>query len=110
MSTGGAVVRALTSHQCGQGSNPGVNTTCGLSLLFILSFALKGFFVLLQFSPLLKNQHFQIPIRPGMVVKKTIKCGASSLLTLNGFCTLSCADHVVHTWKVSSRFKLACPL
>ena len=75
MSTGGAVVRALTSHQCGQGSNPGVNTTCGLSLLFILSFALKGFFVVLQFSPLLKNQHFQIPIRPGMGSQRTITCG-----------------------------------
>ena len=75
MSTGGAVVRALTSHQCGQGSNPGVNTTCGLSLLFILSFALKGFLVVLQFSPLLKNQHFQIPIRPGMGSQRTITCG-----------------------------------
>ena len=69
------MVRALTSHQCGQGSNPGVNTTCGLSLLFILSFALKGFLVVLQFSPLLKNQHFQIPIRPGMGSQRTITCG-----------------------------------
>ena len=63
------VVRTIASRQCGRGSNPGVNTTCGLSLLFILSFALKGFFRVFQFSPLLKNQHFQIPIRPGMVVK-----------------------------------------
>ena len=63
------VVRAIASHQCGRGSNPGVNTTCGLSLLFILAFALKGFLGVFQFSPLLKNQHFQIPIRPGMVVK-----------------------------------------
>ena len=29
----------------------------------------KVFFLVLQFSPLLKNRHFQIPIRPGMVVK-----------------------------------------
>ena len=63
------VVRAIASHQCGRGSNPGVNTTCGLSLLFILAFALKGFFGVFQFSPLLKNQHFQIPIQPRMVVK-----------------------------------------
>ena len=63
------VVRAIASHQCGRGSNPGVNTTCGLSLLFILAFALKCFLGVFQFSPLLKNQHFQIPIRPGMVVK-----------------------------------------
>ena len=28
----GAVVRALTSHQCGPGSNPGLGVICGLSL------------------------------------------------------------------------------
>ena len=33
----GAVVRALTSHQCGPGSNPGVDPICGLSLLLVLS-------------------------------------------------------------------------
>ena len=37
---GGAVVRALASHQC---SNPGVDAMCGLSLLLVLSFALRGF-------------------------------------------------------------------
>ena len=40
---GGAVVRALASHQCGLGSNPGVDAICGLSLLLILSFAPRGF-------------------------------------------------------------------
>ena len=39
----GAVVRLLTSQQCDQGSNPGLNTTCGLSLLLVLSFAPRGF-------------------------------------------------------------------
>ena len=39
----GAVVRALASHKCGSGSNPGVDTVCGLSLLFVLSFAPRGF-------------------------------------------------------------------
>ena len=43
-SKGGAVVRALASHQCGPGSNPGVNTICGLSLLLVLSLAPRGFF------------------------------------------------------------------
>ena len=38
-----AVVRALASHQCGLGSNPGVDAICGLSLLLILSFAPRGF-------------------------------------------------------------------
>ena len=39
----GAVVRALASHQCGPGSNPGVDAMCGLSLLLVLSLALRGF-------------------------------------------------------------------
>ena len=42
-SKGGAVVRALTSHQCGPGSNPGVDAICVLSLLLVLSFAPRGF-------------------------------------------------------------------
>ena len=42
-SRGGAVVRALASHQCGPGSNPGVDAICGLSLLLVLSFAPRGF-------------------------------------------------------------------
>ena len=39
----GAVVRALTSHQCGPGSNPGVDAICGLSLLLVLPLAPRGF-------------------------------------------------------------------
>ena len=35
LSKGGAVVRALTSHQCGPGSNPGVSAICGLSLFVV---------------------------------------------------------------------------
>ena len=31
------MVRALASHQCGPGSNPGVDAICGLSLLLVLS-------------------------------------------------------------------------
>ena len=34
---------ALASHQCGPGSNPGVDVICGLSLLLVLSFAPRGF-------------------------------------------------------------------
>ena len=37
------MVRALTSHQRGPGSNPGVDAICGLSLLLVLSFAPRGF-------------------------------------------------------------------
>ena len=36
-------MRALASHQCGPGSNPGIDAICGLSLLLVLSFALRGF-------------------------------------------------------------------
>ena len=37
------MVRALASHQCGPGSNPGVDAICGLSLLLVLSCSLRGF-------------------------------------------------------------------
>ena len=37
------MVRALACHQCGPGTNPGFDTTCGLSPLFILSPAPRGF-------------------------------------------------------------------
>ena len=33
----------LASHWCDPGSNPGVDATCGLSLLLVLSFAPRGF-------------------------------------------------------------------
>ena len=39
----GAVVRALAFHQRDPGSNPGVDVTCGLSLLLVLSLAPRGF-------------------------------------------------------------------
>ena len=37
------MVRALVFHQCGLGSNPGINTICELRLLLVLSFSLRGF-------------------------------------------------------------------
>ena len=37
-----AVVRAITSHHCGLHSNPSVDAICGLSLLLVLSFVLRG--------------------------------------------------------------------
>ena len=40
---GGAVVRALASHQCGPGSTTGVDAICRLSLLLVLSLAPRGF-------------------------------------------------------------------
>ena len=64
-SKGGAVVRALASHQFGPGSNPGVDAICGLSLFLVLSLGSRGFSPGTPVFPLLKNQHFQIPIWPG---------------------------------------------
>ena len=40
---------------------------CGLSLLLVLSFAPRGFSTGTPVFPLLKNQHFQIPIRSGIL-------------------------------------------
>ena len=37
------MVSALASHQCGLGSNPGVNAIFGLSLWLVLSLARRGF-------------------------------------------------------------------
>ena len=42
-SRSGAVERALASHQCGPGSNPGVDAICGLSLLLVLFLPPRGF-------------------------------------------------------------------
>ena len=66
-SKGGAVVRALASHQYCPSSNPGVDAICGLS--FVVGFlpCYERFILrVLRFSPPLKNRHFQIPIRPGI--------------------------------------------
>ena len=37
------MVKVLASHQCGLCSNPDIDAICGLSLLLVLSFALRGF-------------------------------------------------------------------
>ena len=54
-SKGVAVVRALASHQCGPGSNPGVE-----AIVVVGSLPCSERFRVLRFSPLFKNQHFQI--------------------------------------------------
>ena len=60
------MVRALASHQCGPGSNPNVYAIIMWVELVVGSLLLQEVFLrVLQFSPLLKNQHFQIPIRSG---------------------------------------------
>ena len=46
------MVRALSSHQRGPRSNPGMDTSCRSSLLLVLSFSLRGFSLGTPFSPL----------------------------------------------------------
>ena len=52
----GPVVRALAVHPCGPGSISALSVICGLGLLVLYS-ALRGFPLVLQFSPLIKNRH-----------------------------------------------------
>ena len=52
----------LYSHQCSLGSNPRINSICGLSLLLVPSFAPRGFPPGTLVFPSPQNQHFQIPI------------------------------------------------
>ena len=68
--TGGAVVRALASHQCGLGSIPGPSVICELSLLLVLSL-LREVFVRVhisrfQFDPEYEDHRF--------VSRKTVRC------------------------------------
>ena len=67
-SSGGTVVRALASDQCGLRSIPGHSIIYWLSLFLVLSLLREVSPWVLWFSPPLKNQHFQIPIRSGMHV------------------------------------------
>ena len=75
-SKGGAVVRAQASHQCGPGSNPGINAICGLSLLLVLS--------ILRFQfpsprkPLSKSNSIW---NAGHVYIRTLKCFVSERVT-----------------------------
>ena len=50
------MVRALASHQCGLGSNPGIDAIGGLSLLLVLSFAPRGFSLGIPVFPSPQNQ------------------------------------------------------
>ena len=54
-SRGGALVRALASHQCVPGSIRGPGVICGLSLLLVLALAPTVFLRVPRFSSLLKT-------------------------------------------------------
>ena len=59
------MVRLQVSHLCDPGSNPGVDAVRGLSLLLVLFFDPGGLSPGTPVFPCPRNQHFQIPIRPG---------------------------------------------
>ena len=58
--------KALTSHQCGPGSNPCFDAICGLSLLLVFSIAVSGFSPGTLVFPSPSKTEFQIPIRRGI--------------------------------------------
>ena len=60
----GAVVGTLASHQCGSGS---ILARCHMWAEFVVgSHVASGVFLqVLGFSSIHKNQHLQIPVRPG---------------------------------------------
>ena len=60
-SKGGAMVRGLASQQRSPGSNRYVGWVCS----WFSPLPREVFLRVLWFSPLFKNQHFQIPMRPG---------------------------------------------
>ena len=77
-----------SAYQYGTGSNPGVDAICGLRLLLVPSPLLQEVFLrVLRFSPLLKNQHFQIPIRLGIRPDEEpfCECATSKSLLLSFF-------------------------
>ena len=60
-SKGGAVVRALVSHQCGPGLNSWRRRHMWVEFVVgFLPLLREVFLRVLRFSPLLKNQYFQI--------------------------------------------------
>ena len=81
----GAVVRTLASHQCGPGSNPGIDAICGLSLLLVLSFAPTGFSADTPVFPSPQKptfQKFQFDQEPGRRRTTLWICYSKSLLLL----------------------------
>ena len=66
--------------------NPGVNDICGLS--FVSLVLTGGFLRVLRFLPLLKNQHFQIAIRPGMLDGRTTT--SMCCLSVGNYCYYYC--------------------
>ena len=88
---GGAVVTALASHQCGPGSNPGVEAICGLSFLLVLSCAPKRFSPGTPFFPLSSKANiFKFQFRRGILAEEQLcACAISKRRYLRMYLFLS---------------------
>ena len=109
----GAVVRALASHQCGPGSNPGVDAICGLSLLLVLSLAPRGFspgtpvFPSPQ-KPTLPNSNYIWNARTSLnEFRRTPKClvGKQNNYDLQFFFTIELAGESLKNELAAQRFQ-----
>ena len=79
---GSAVERALASQQCGPGSNSGVDATCGLSLLLVLSYAPKGFSPGTPVFPFPQKPSFPNSNSTSSQVDEEPVCGCASFKSL----------------------------
>ena len=98
-SKGGAVVRALTSHQSDPGSNPGVDAICGLSLLLVLSFAPRGFSGYSAFPFSSKTSIFKFQFNQKSGRRSLWMCYLQIVILFSLSELSSPADRLLFTWQ-----------
>ena len=98
-SKGGAVVRALTSHQSDPGSNPGVDAICGLSLLLVLSFAPRGFSGYSAFPFSSKTSIFKFQFNQKSGRRSLWMCFLQIVILFSLSELSSPADRLLFTWQ-----------
>ena len=90
------MVRALASHQCGPGSNPGVETMCGLSLLLVLSFAPRGFSLGTPVFPSPQKPTFTNSNSTRNQVDEEPQCGCATSKSLVIYFIYLCVFNIEH--------------
>ena len=76
------MVRALASHQCGPGTNPGVDAICWLSLLMVLSLSLRDFSPDTSVFPSPQKPTFPNSISTRNQVDEELLCGCATSKSL----------------------------
>ena len=109
----GAAVRAIFSHQCGPGSNPGVDAICGLNLLLVLSLTTKVFLRCSGFprssktkfpnSNYIRNQVDKEPLC-GFATFKSLLLFFLSIYLLRGFLIILCFQYAFPVGKLCHFF------